>query len=308
MTLPPSLTELLREAFPTLDPESLPISVFVCGLVIGAVLVSGVIIDLCLLARAAIRPPDWSLFARRLRSRPWTWREACIIIVILAAMYSVVVALASASQGLADSQSDRFLLLSVVVQTVLLHGAGVLAVVLLMRTRRLSWRQTFGLDARTVGKNVLQGVIFYLAAMPLVAVAGVLYRLFLVAVKYEVEPQGVVKILLDPAHSPWLQGYLVVLALAVAPIAEELLFRGVAFPVLMKHANARLALCCVSILFACAHFHVPSVVPLFVLAAAFAAAYAYSDSILVPMVMHVLFNGVSLAVVFLVRSIPGLEM
>ena len=46
--------------------------------------------------------------------------------------------------------------------------------------------------------------------------------------------------------------------------------------------------------FAAAHAHFPSFVPLFVLGGCFAIAYEWSDSILVSMTMHALFNSLTL--------------
>ena len=49
-----------------------------------------------------------------------------------------------------------------------------------------------------------------------------------------------------------------------------------------------------SLLFAAVHAHLPSFAPLFVLGTCFAIAYEWSGSILVPMTMHALFNGITL--------------
>jgi membrane protease YdiL (CAAX protease family) len=85
-----------------------------------------------------------------------------------------------------------------------------------------------------------------------------------------------------------------IVAVTLGPFVEELLFRGIALPLLARYTSTHWAVFLVSATFAVLHFHVPSFVPLFVIALAFSYAYLYTGSILVPVIMHALFNGVSL--------------
>jgi membrane protease YdiL (CAAX protease family) len=86
------------------------------------------------------------------------------------------------------------------------------------------------------------------------------------------------------------------MAAVLAPVAEELVFRGVALPVLARHLGVVPALLLTSMVFAAIHFHPEAVVPLFVAAACFGAAYAVTGRLVVAMVMHGLFNSVNLVV------------
>jgi membrane protease YdiL (CAAX protease family) len=94
---------------------------------------------------------------------------------------------------------------------------------------------------------------------------------------------------------------IIVLAVAVAPAAEELVFRFFLYGVLKRYLGIVAGLLINALLFAAVHQHLPSFVPLFVLGACFTLAYEWSGSILVPMAMHALFNGANL--VFL--AFPG---
>jgi membrane protease YdiL (CAAX protease family) len=63
----------------------------------------------------------------------------------------------------------------------------------------------------------------------------------------------------------------------------------------MKRYVGRVAAVLASaLLFAAVHAHLPSFAPLFVLGSCFAIAYEWSGSILVPMMMHALFNAITL--------------
>jgi len=92
---------------------------------------------------------------------------------------------------------------------------------------------------------------------------------------------------------------LVVAAVVVAPLVEELLFRGFIYGVIKRFTDAWFAALCSALLFAVVHFHVGSLLPLAVLALLLCAAYELSGSLLVPMLLHALFNLTSLALLLL---------
>jgi uncharacterized protein len=87
---------------------------------------------------------------------------------------------------------------------------------------------------------------------------------------------------------------IIILAVVVAPMAEEFLFRFFIYGVFRRYFGVAVGLVLNSLLFAAAHTHLPSAVPLFVLGSCFTLAYEWSGSILVAMAMHALFNSVQL--------------
>jgi membrane protease YdiL (CAAX protease family) len=87
---------------------------------------------------------------------------------------------------------------------------------------------------------------------------------------------------------------IIVFAIAIAPIVEEFLFRFFIYGVLKRYFGRLLCVTFSALLFAAAHAHLPSFVPLFVLGSCFAIAYEWSGSILVAMTMHSLFNSLTL--------------
>jgi len=87
---------------------------------------------------------------------------------------------------------------------------------------------------------------------------------------------------------------IIVFAVAIAPIVEEFVFRFFIYGVLKRYVGCLLGVILSSLLFAAAHAHFPSFVPLFVLGSCFAIAYEWSGSILVSMTMHSLFNSLTL--------------
>ena len=98
---------------------------------------------------------------------------------------------------------------------------------------------------------------------------------------------------------------LVIAAVIVAPLVEELLFRGFIYGVIKRYTDAWFAALCSALLFAVVHFHVGSLLPLAVLALLLCAAYELSGSLLVPMLMHALFNLISLALLLLFPEVTA---
>jgi len=88
----------------------------------------------------------------------------------------------------------------------------------------------------------------------------------------------------------------IVLAVGVAPIAEELVFRFFLYGVLKRYFGVAAGLLINALLFAAVHQHLPSFAPLLLLGCCFTLAYEWSGSILVPMTMHSLFNSSTLVV------------
>jgi len=87
---------------------------------------------------------------------------------------------------------------------------------------------------------------------------------------------------------------IIVFAIAIAPLIEEFLFRFFLYNVIKRYFGRFLGVTFSALLFAAAHAHFPSFVPLFVLGSCFAIAYEWSGSILVAMTMHSLFNSLTL--------------
>ena len=97
---------------------------------------------------------------------------------------------------------------------------------------------------------------------------------------------------------PWL---VIIAVVVVAPIAEEVFFRGVVFNALLREAGPRWAFIGSSALFAVIHLSLVAVVPLFLLGLAFAWIYQRTQNLLAPIAMHAVVNAVSVAVTLLVR-------
>ena len=102
--------------------------------------------------------------------------------------------------------------------------------------------------------------------------------------------QGAVRRLLDTQNSSLELGLVVFLAVGVAPIVEELFFRGYAYPVFKKHVG-RHAVWCSALVFAGVHMYVINFLPVFVIGVILARLYERTGSLATAIVAHATANG-----------------
>ena len=174
-------------------------------------------------------------------------------------------------------------------------------------TLALLWRRTPGglrrlwttLRARTapVLTRLLQGAGGYAAALPLLVVA-----------KY-LNPFGgdtfssnpVISMLLEPRSvAAWIL-LLVVIGLC-APVFEEVMFRGCAYPAFRRRWGVGVAVLASGLLFGAIHGQLGEFVPLTVLGIVFAVLYELSGSVLPCIVAHAAVNTITLLQIMLLSG------
>ena len=82
-------------------------------------------------------------------------------------------------------------------------------------------------------------------------------------------------------------------AVVLAPVAEELLFRGVFYTFLKQRGFPGLALWGTSVLFGIIHFNLGALIPLICLALIWTRLYERTSNLLAPITGHVMFNTVN---------------
>ena len=97
---------------------------------------------------------------------------------------------------------------------------------------------------------------------------------------------------------PWL---VVVAVVIVAPIAEEVFFRGIAFNAWLQERGRRFAYIGSAALFAAIHVSLVSLLPIFLLGLALGWVYRRTRSLVAPIAMHATVNGITVAIALLVR-------
>lgn len=147
------------------------------------------------------------------------------------------------------------------------------------------------------------GLVAFVAVLPPLAfVGGALAKLY-DWLRITPTPQPVTLLFVETKSAGELT-LLVVLALVIAPVFEEIFFRGFAYPALKQRLGPAAAMVLVSAVFAVIHFHAASALPLFVLAIGLTLAYELTGSLVAPVTMHVLFNAANVALLWYARLHP----
>ena len=122
----------------------------------------------------------------------------------------------------------------------------------------------------------------------------------------EVTTYGVVEQAVDPAHPEnlWITAFLAVI---VAPLVEETIFRGMLYPAMRDAAGggrraAWIAAIIVSAIFAAFHGHAPSFLPLFALAMVLTFVFEKTNSLSTVVLAHAFFNAASMIPLLIARS------
>ena len=159
-----------------------------------------------------------------------------------------------------------------------------------LKLRGIDLDSLAGFSKTSLKRAVSTGIILLLAATPLIMVAEVITQSFFGGGSSRQE----IVDLFNSSQTIQQRVMIIVLAVIVAPMSEEFIFRFFIYGVLRRYFGIVIALLFNAVLFAAAHNHLPSAFPLFVLGGCFTLAYEWSGSILVSMAMHALFNSTQL--------------
>ena len=160
----------------------------------------------------------------------------------------------------------------------------------------------------TTGGVLISGAVTFLISLPLLLLSANLWELLLKLLKLPTEKQSLIAMFAN-ADSPLLLALMILLAVVIAPLTEELVFRAGLFRFLRGRVPRWVALAGPGLIFASLHVNwsslegLTSLAPLVVLAVMFSLAYEYTGNIGTPIVAHALFN---LNTVLLIFSGVGL--
>jgi len=259
---------------------------------------AGLGIDIWLLARIPTIRATLAARAPALRHTPWSWREA-FLLALLALLLNLLASFAVLSIERLTGSDAASLSMTLLIQTAWVPLC-ILALVRAMLLRHgTTWTAAFGLAPRRFAREMGRAILLLLALFPPLVLTAIVAQFVLTRLHIPVERQFVVNILTDPNQPVWLRAYLCVAATLVAPVVEEIAFRGILLPALARSGRWVLAAGVVAMLFAAAHFNLVSLLPLFVLAFGLSLAYMESGSLWLPILMHSLFNAASLAALLL---------
>jgi membrane protease YdiL (CAAX protease family) len=179
--------------------------------------------------------------------------------------------------------------LMVLIGTVFFHGSALMLVQLFLQEHDTNWRTLMGWSAAAQKRVWLTGLAGWAVSLPVVwllnQAALQLADLCHVPAKLQTAVE-----MLQKTDSPLQLAYFGLIAVVIAPVIEEVLFRGILYPVIKQQGYPRLAVVGTSLLFAATHANLVAFLPLAALAAILVLVYERTDSLLAPIFTHSLFN------------------
>ena len=169
-----------------------------------------------------------------------------------------------------------------------------------LRLRGFNLNALGGFNKLSFGRVLSTGTILLFSAYPLIYIADALTRSVL---GEGLSKQEIIQ-LFNASQTLPQRIMIIIMAVALAPMAEEFMFRFFLYGVLKRYFGRLVGLVANAALFAAVHTHLPSFGPLFVLGSCFTIAYEWSGSILVPMTMHALFNALTLTLLAFPQTLP----
>jgi membrane protease YdiL (CAAX protease family) len=270
---------------------------------IAGVFLAGLAADLWILL-TALRKRDPAATATspfQVSFKPWGLAEVGMILGMVCMLLLIGSLVFSWMERTGLVLDEDLYQLQLLTSGIVLDGVGVLGILLLLHSARIGLREAFGIEARTVLQSVGRGLFFLLAALPAVWLFAAISQGVCDLFHYPVSKQEAMQLFLE-SDSVATRGTVAFMAIVAAPLFEELFFRGLAYPALKQKIGLTPALLVTSLVFAGIHFHVLSFLPLMVLAIGLTLAYEATGNLLVPIIMHSVFNLMTIAVMVIVPS------
>lgn len=285
--------------FTPTTPDELSHGAMAAGIAILVIIGTGLVIDARLAEKWQKNGIPAPPHADRLLARHWHWRDALWLTLVMAVFLSGLALTGKWLETPIENLSLNTARVLIVLQNLATQGLALALVLHLQRRSGASLHDSLGAPPASIRSHLRLALVFYLAAMPVIAAAAILSNVLFAAGGIPLQPQPVLSGFIDTTAPLWFKAWLVLTAVAVAPIVEETVFRGVFFPALARQRGIPVAVVLVSMLFAFIHGHPPATLPLFVVGATLATATLYTGSLIVPILIHAIFNTVNVTALLL---------
>jgi len=197
-------------------------------------------------------------------------------------------------------------LVAAVIHSAFFHVGGFICVARLLSAERVGWSEGFGLS-RNRRQAITRGLLAVVVVTPvMMLLQGVLAR-WLTPDGEAPAVQEMVKTI-GQAVAPDQLLFYGLMAIVLAPVIEELLFRGIFYPAIKSRGHPRLALWGTSLMFGVVHSNRLTLLPLTLLALVLVWLYERTGNLLAPIIAHSGFNAINFLLLMgrepLLRMLP----
>lgn len=208
---------------------------------------------------------------------------------VLTTVFISMTILAVVRKFLPETQKEAIDFVSQVVGTMALGAGAIVWTHFFLESQKMTWAEAFGFRNGRWFSNSFVALMACLVFLPLAWGLQQLSASVLTRVQVEAPPQQVVLVLQGELPA-WRRIYYAFAAVILAPVVEEMLFRGILVPFFRDRGLRRLAIWGTAVLFGLAHFNKISFIPLTLFGVLLAWLYIRTGNLLVPMATHCLFN------------------
>ena len=228
----------------------------------------------------------------------WLWVISCVF-TLAGSLPSIL------THGLPPQSLKAFALSAVVVESVLF----ITQILLLSRVSFVSARPLDG-SSLSHSSAALEGFLDFLIALPFICACALLWQELLDWFQ-RLDPSMKMPLqdpvaLLRHGGDPWLLAVLALVAIVLAPVNEELFFRGGLYRFIKGRCGRRTALVASSLLFGLVHNNLLEFLPLVLIGALLVRTYERTGRILASIVFHASFNAFNILLIFLSPTVAGI--
>ncbi len=184
---------------------------------------------------------------------------------------------------------EKFYLIIGLLSPVIFYLYGYISVVLLILYYALNLKNKFAFNKRDIKKTLKYFVVF----LPIIFVISFLCKMIL----FEYEEQKMVVEIKKNFYNNLFTNFLLIII--VAPIIEEIVFRGLFYKTLKKFVPFIQASIISSLIFAIIHENILSFTILFLFSLYLTWIYERTNSILYPILTHSIFNFLNISLIYM---------
>lgn len=193
---------------------------------------------------------------------------------------------------------------AMILHTLVFHGGVVGLVALFLSEQGLTWAEGFGIRIDQLRPLFWPVIITTIACLASAQLLGRLAAYVIESLTGEAPAvQGTVELLRESKSIARL-AYMGLVTVVLAPIAEEILFRGILFTSVLQYKGRVVAVLSNSLLFGLIHSNWLTLVPLIVMAVMLTLLYERTRNLLAPIAAHSLFNLANFLMLLLGRIEP----
>ena len=243
-------------------------------------------------AFSSLRSGGWVLPSATVQTEP-RWQPLAVLLLgfrlgICLSVGMLAIAVVQKQDLRMSLPAQRFLTFAL--STLAFQGGAIALTHFFLREQRWPWQSFLGVRSwADAGRNIGIGVAAGALAIPGIFLLNEISVILLTLLQGAPEVQTTVQIIRLTVSSWYRLGFAVA-AIVLAPVGEEILFRGLLYRTIRDSGWPRAALILSSVTFGFIHFNPMALVPLSYFALLLALLYEKSGSLLAPMAAHASFN------------------